>query len=120
MPGPGRPFEKGQSGNPGGRPKQPHSVVEVAQQHCVEMIELLVEIAKDENYAINSRVKAAEIILDRGLGKPRQALDLGVPPGENLNLLVEFVGAPEPEEEPSSEPDDLETVRAKAAARRKK
>lgn len=71
--GAGRPFTKGQSGNPGGRPKVAAEVKELAQQHGREAVETLVrlmrEAEKDE-----VRVRAAESLLDRGYGRPTQAV----------------------------------------------
>ena len=42
MPGKGRPFEKGVSGNPGGRPKVLGDVQELARQQSPEAINTLV------------------------------------------------------------------------------
>ncbi len=89
----GRPFEKGKSANPGGRKKADHSVTKLARENCKDMISLLVEIANDGHYAINSRVRAAEIVLNRGLGMPRQSVELSGSEGESLNLSVVLVSA---------------------------
>jgi len=40
----GKPFQKGQSGNPGGRPKVVAEVKELAREHTAEAIETLVSI----------------------------------------------------------------------------
>jgi uncharacterized protein DUF5681 len=70
MPGTGRPFRKGQSGNPGGRPKAQHSITELARAHSVAAIETLVRVMEDGSPA--AKVAAACAILDRGYGKPTQ------------------------------------------------
>jgi hypothetical protein len=70
MPGTGRPFRKGQSGNPGGRPKAQHSIIELARAHSVAAIETLVKVMEEGTPA--ARVAAANAILDRGYGKPAQ------------------------------------------------
>jgi len=49
MPGPGRPFQKGISGNPGGRPKTLAEVQELARHYGARAIEVLVDIAENEN-----------------------------------------------------------------------
>jgi hypothetical protein len=64
--GRGRPFARGVSGNPGGRPKAVHDIQELARQHTPEAIAALVA-------ALNSpreRVSAATALLDRAWGRP--------------------------------------------------
>jgi hypothetical protein len=73
MPGPGRPFQKGNSGNPGGRPKALGEVQQLARQHTYRAIELLVEVAENENASPSARIAAWSAILDRGWGKPQSA-----------------------------------------------
>ena len=66
------PFEKGQSGNPGGRPKVVAEVKELAREHTSEAIETLVSIMTNTKSAPAARVSAANALLDRGYGKPPQ------------------------------------------------
>ena len=68
----GKPFRKGQSGNPGGRPKVVAEVKELAREHTAEAIETLVSIMNDAKSAPAARVSAANSLLDRGYGKPPQ------------------------------------------------
>jgi uncharacterized protein DUF5681 len=68
----GKPFKKGQSGNPGGRPKVVAEVRELARAHTGEAIETLVSIMSNPKCAPASRVSAANALLDRGYGKPPQ------------------------------------------------
>jgi hypothetical protein len=68
----GKPFQKGQSGNPGGRPKAVAEVKELARAHTSEAIETLVSIMSNPKAAPAARVSAANALLDRGYGKPPQ------------------------------------------------
>jgi len=63
-------FQKGHSGNAGGRPKDEHRVAELARSYTTEAIDTLVELmraGKDERV----RGTAAQALLDRGWGKPK-------------------------------------------------
>jgi hypothetical protein len=63
-------FKTGYSGNAGGRPKDEHKVAELARSFTIEAIDTLVELMRN---AKDERVKgtAAQVLLDRGWGKPR-------------------------------------------------
>jgi hypothetical protein len=69
-----RPFTPSKSGNPGGRPKVLEKVRRLARQHTVEAIEILVDVARNAKKHPPARVTAAIAILDRGWGKPTQAV----------------------------------------------
>jgi uncharacterized protein DUF5681 len=74
MPGKGRPFEKGKSGNPGGRPKVLGDVQELARQQSPDAINTLGDIMRDDKAPPAARVAAANALLDRGYGKPTQPI----------------------------------------------
>ena len=71
----GRPFQKGQSGNPGGRPKDLNGVRELARSYAGEAIETLVKIMRDKRASASGRAGAAGAMLDRGFGKPTQPIE---------------------------------------------
>jgi hypothetical protein len=64
------PFQPGQSGNPAGRRREDGSLREMARAHTEEAIRTLVEALKNERNC----VAAATALLDRGWGKPVQAI----------------------------------------------
>jgi len=68
----GKPFQKGQSGNPGGRPKAITEVKQLAREHTAEAIQTLVSIMTNSKSPAAARVSAANSLLDRGYGKPPQ------------------------------------------------
>lgn len=71
----GRPFKKGQSGNPGGRPKGLVEVVTLARQHTPASVERLADIAlhsKNEPAAI----AACKLLLDRAWGQAPASVTL--------------------------------------------
>lgn len=101
MPGPGRPFAKGQSPNPGGRP------VGLEQQLKRELagdlpalVEVLREIAlgkvnkrtgkrSPSKASPKDRRQAADSLLDRILGRARQSVEVST---EGPSLVLEILG----------------------------
>jgi hypothetical protein len=73
---PGKPWAKGQSGNPGGRPKLPAGLREAAQALSIKALDVLESIMCNEDAQESARVKAATAIWDRGWGKPEQPIDV--------------------------------------------
>lgn len=72
----GRPFQKGQRGNPSGLPKDIREVIALARSHTVTAIEALAEIAGKASAPESARVSAANALLDRAWGKPKDTVAL--------------------------------------------
>jgi len=78
-------FAPGQSGNPGGRPKDEYRVAELARSYTLEAVDTLVELmldGKDERV----RGTAAQALLDRGWGKAKVEVVTGAE-GSYLDVL---------------------------------
>lgn len=72
----GRPFAKGCSGNPRGRPKRDHDIAALAREHAAAAIATLADIMADPYGPPATRVMAANALLDRGYGRAPQSLEL--------------------------------------------
>lgn len=82
-------WKKGQSGNPGGRPAVVKKVRALAQQHSEEGIEALVAIGRDRNEKGAVRVAAWKEVLDRGLGKAVQGVEVTGADGAPVRMSLE-------------------------------
>src|SRR5262249_36920605 len=68
----GKPFPKGVSGNPGGRPKQVHELVALARGFSEEGLLKLADIMRSKDVPPNIVLAAINSLLDRGMGRPTQ------------------------------------------------
>lgn len=87
-------WEPGKSGNPRGVGRSTHlarlAVREHARKFTIEAIDTLREImASGANE--NARVRAAEAILDRALGRPTENIEIDGSDGKRVGVVVQFV-----------------------------
>lgn len=87
---PGKPFQPGQSGNPGGRPKGTKGFRERCRAFADEEgLNTLIEIAQSPKD--KDRLKAVELLLAYGYGKPKQGFELSGEDGNELKIIIEKV-----------------------------
>jgi hypothetical protein len=95
----GRPFRKGASGNPGGRPKRtPEEVqlIEACRAKTPEALDVIQELMDNSS---NDRVRlaAAQFIIERGYGKAPERIELldareqGPLPGAELSPVEAYM-----------------------------
>ena len=102
-------FQRGQSGNPGGRPKLPADIREAFKAKAPEALEVLTRCLQSDDDRI--AMMAAQAILDRGYGKPTQSIDANINDDRRFATIVEL-----PEKSATTE-EWLESIRREDAGR---
>ena len=85
-------FQKGKSGNPGGRSKRQKEVEDIAKEYSTQAIDKLALIAFHQDPAdedLKSSVSACNSLLDRGWGKPKQRVEAKITAGGDLAAALE-------------------------------
>lgn len=98
----GRKMKKGETLNPNGRPKLPDlrelsALILGEEKDGVSAAEAILK--KLRQMAANGNLKAAEMLLDRGYGKPRQSIDSNVTISQFPSPIIEI---------PKDEPNETE------------
>lgn len=94
----GKPFQKGKSGNPGGRPKRTEEERQLIEACRAKTPEALAVVADLMDNSTNDRVRlaAAQYIIDRGYGKAPERIALldareqGPLPGAELSPMEAY------------------------------
>jgi hypothetical protein len=96
----GKPFQKGQSGNPGGRAKKETTVEAkkviadvkaLAKEYTEEAVLTLVDIMRDDRAPASARTGAADSLLDRGWGRPTQNVEGKISVSQTLTIEQRLV-----------------------------
>lgn len=68
----GKPFQKGKSGNPRGRPKADIDLRNLAREHTKEAFDVLLQVMRSDDD--RTRMQAALAVMERAWGKPEQRI----------------------------------------------
>jgi hypothetical protein len=68
--GPGRPFQKGQTGNPGGRSKELADIRALIRDSLPKAVAYLLALVDDDNARPEIRLEAVKTLLAYGVAKP--------------------------------------------------
>jgi hypothetical protein len=101
-------FQRGQSGNPGGRSKLPADIREAFKARAPQALEVLTRCLQSNDDRV--AMMAAQAILDRGYGKPAQSIDAKISE-DRVRYIVEL-----PEKSATTE-EWLEGIRREDAGR---
>ena len=87
---------RGQSGNPGGRPKDLVHVKELAREYTEKAVMTLAEIMGNTQEPASARARAAEVLLNRAWGTPESTANVNVTGEPTTEQLIQIIlGDPE-------------------------
>lgn len=98
-------WQPGQSGNPHGRPKAPVDIAELARQHGPRCVAVAAELLDHDDARI--RLGALNALLDRGFGRPVQAI---TSPDGTSNAMMHLLAATALSQEMQAAPRRVVTI----------
>jgi hypothetical protein len=81
-----KPFKKGNPGGPG-RPPTPKEIRELALNASPEALKVVKAILANKKVKPDTRLKAADMLLDRGVGTAKQSVEVSGPDGGPIKLV---------------------------------
>ena len=108
-----KPFRRGVSGNPSGRPKKIIDVVALARDSSTKAMGRLIELIDSDDERI--ALQASLAMLDRAMGKPKQTAEVpekrdasDYTSAELLDIIRDSRAGAEPQEDGAGQPDLVE------------
>ncbi len=95
------PWQKGTSGNPAGRPNGIATLARQLTDNGRICLEYLLSVVLDTGERPRFRIDAAVELLNRGYGKPTQAIDVNSDGTQPLRIIIEL---------PQAEPTGVDTI----------
>ena len=92
-------FLKGTSGNPAGRPVGFREQIKESTADGSELVEVVLNVLRDENASNRERMEAATWLADRGFGKP--TVDIALDPPEDRWFTIDIGDPPAMRRKPS-------------------
>jgi hypothetical protein len=83
--GPGRPFKKGESGNPAGSKPRDPELQALAREYSVPALRRIISIMESPATEDDTALRAAGMIIDRGYGKVPQKIE-----AERYDVMTEL------------------------------
>ena len=71
-------FVKGVSGNPGGKPKQENEIIRLCRDASPMAVQAIINILERDDASNQDKLRAAEFIVNRAYGKPRETVEATV------------------------------------------
>ena len=82
--GPGRPYRKGESGNPAGSKPRDPELQALAREYSIPALRRIISIMESPATEDDTALRAAGMIIDRGYGKAPQKIE-----AENYDVMTE-------------------------------